>query len=265
MSRKKLSFDQIEHEAQQYLSSFNGDNGYSNFGGADDPRDEYPYDGFDDDDLDFGGQGINFASEMANERQFQMILSNENAAAQTVILCPSYSPTNANRVIRDGAIPYAVGATDLIAAGSPGTIAEFLEFIKQNPTRSVQFQFETNNSASLSQNMTMQHKAPWMKASGIQQINLSNNRTEFASNDKLITVKRQTQFDHQTEIILTMAPRVAAGTPTTVTITWFIGGVYNIAKSLHKKFSRAVQESPQVRTNLIQTGSKMIGAPGAGV
>lgn len=204
-----------------------------------------PYTGKGDAFLDFKGNGVDFGSELNLDKVFAFTITNASANPQVVLLNPSYSPSVVARVIKTGAIPYAGGATDLTALGSPTTIEEFLAFIKANPTVVVKTMIKSNNSDQLAKALIFAKKSPF-KLPDSDRINLSSFLSEFASNDKLATVKREYQLDDQTELSLEIPPAVA-GVSTVTTITFYCGASLNTANALAQKKAQAML-NPEVQT-----------------
>lgn len=192
-----------------------------------DGDDANTYTGFGDDLVDFGGNGVDFANEIGTDRVYSMTITNTTGATQTVILCPSYVPSNAAAVIRDGVI-----IANLSAVGAPKTIANFLGFIAQNPTSVVAFRVSTDNTQMLYQTITLTRKSPFRDLES-EYIPLGSFTTEFATNDKMVTVRRPFQMDNQTELSVTIP------TATNVTFTFYCGAVLNTSKALNNKSKRA--------------------------
>lgn len=203
--------------------------------------------------LDFKGNAADFGSEINLDKVFAFTITNASANAQIVLLNPSYYPSVLARVIKTGAIAYAGGATDLTAAGSPNSIEEFLSFIKANPTVIVKTQIKSNNASQLDRALVFSKKSPF-KLPDSDRINLASFLSEFASNDKLATVKREYQLDDQTELSLEIPPAVG-GVPTTTTITFYCGASLNTANALANKKAQAML-SESVQTTKSVLGSK---------
>lgn len=179
-------------------------------------------------DLGDAGSFQNEAS-LATKRVFGFTIANTNAAVQKVILTPSYVPSNANRVIRTGAIPYAGGAVDLNANSvNDKTIEEILAFIGQHPTRINFIQVESSDAAQISQQMTITPKSIFSNPE-TETINLNSFKSPSYPNDKMVIVKKSNfQLDIDTEIAI----NIPAGA--TTTITFYCGGVWNSAETLWK-------------------------------
>jgi hypothetical protein len=197
------------------------------------------YSGQGDSFLDFTGNASDFGSEASFDKIFRITIINANVADQDVILNPSYNPSNALRVVRDGVIPYAAGQTDLSATGSPNTIAELLAFIKANPTGVNKLTIKSNNAAQLQQAIILSVKSPFSTPQS-ERINLESFISEFASNDKLATIKREFQLDDQTEALVKI-PGAVGGVATSTTFTFYFGATLNAAKALRSKKTIALQ------------------------
>jgi hypothetical protein len=191
--------------------------------------------------LDFKANAADFGSELNLDKVFSFAITNASDEAQVVLLNPSYAPSTAARVIKTGVIAYAGGATDLTAQGSPTTIEEFLAYVKANPTVVVKTQIKSNNADQLAKALIFSRKSPF-KAPDSDRINLASFLSEFASNDKLVAVKREYQLDDQTELSLEIPPAVGA-VATTTTITFYCGASLNTANALANKKAQAMLSS----------------------
>lgn len=200
----------------------------------------YPeYTGKGDSFLDFGGAAADFGSEGRFDKIFRVKILNSSANDQLVLLNPSYNPSNAARVIKDGNIVYAAGAADLSSSGSPNTIAELLAFIKANPSGVTKMQVKSNNANQLAQALILTQKTPFSTPNA-DRINLESFTTEFANNDKQVTVKREFFLDDQTEASI-IIPAAVGGTPTESTFTFYFGATLNTALALRDKKRIALQ------------------------
>ena len=188
--------------------------------------------------LDFKSNAADFGSEINLDKVFSFAITNASDDPQVVILNPSYSPSVLARVIKTGAIPYTGGATDLTAQGSPTTVEEFLAYVKANPTVVVKTQIKSNNADQLAKALVFSKKSPF-KLPDSDRINLASFLSEYASNDKLVAVKREYQLDDQTELSLEIPPAVA-GVPTTTTVTFYCGASLNTANALSNKKAQAM-------------------------
>jgi hypothetical protein len=199
--------------------------GYSNYAGD---RQGARYSGFGDEFVDLGSKAVDFSQEMATGRIFAITITNGSGVQQKVFLTPSYNPTDATRVVRDGAIPTAGNIATLTGAGSPTTIAEWLAFISKNPSRVVAFQIASSTSAQLGVIMNIVPKSPYNTLEN-RLIPLGAFRNEYAFNDKIVTIKQGFQVDDQTEVSVD----VPAGA--TTTFTFYMGAILNTAKALNDK------------------------------
>jgi hypothetical protein len=199
------------------------------------------YTGKGDSFLDFKESAADFGSEINLDKVFAFTITNASAAVQNVLLTPSYSPSTLARVIKTGVIAYTGGATDLTAAGSPTTVEEFLAFIFANPTSVVKTMIKSNNSDQLAKALIFSKKSPF-KLPESDRINIASFVSEFASNDKLATIKREYQLDNQTELSLEIPPAVG-GVSTVTTITFYCGASLNTANALKSKKAIAMLSS----------------------
>ena len=195
------------------------------------------YTGFKDSLLDFKGDAIDFASQQKMDKIFKVTIVNANSADQLVILNPSRYPSNPLRVIRDGNIPYTSGAADLSATGYPNTIAELLLFLKDNPTRVCALKVQTNNAAQLGNALTFTYRDVFAQP-GSERISLDKYTTEYATNDKLVTVTKEFQLDNDTELGIIVPAAVTSGGSTINTTTIFtftFGASLSTATALRNK------------------------------
>ena len=181
--------------------------------------------------VDLGDAG-SFANEKAliTKRIFGFTVTNTNAAAQKVILTPSYSPSNANRVIRTGHIPYNGGAEADLNANSVNdkTIEEILSFIAKHPTRIQNLQIESTDASQLSQQLVIQQKSIFSTPES-EQLTLASFKSPNFLNDKMVIVSKSNfQLDIDTEISVIIPPGAST------TFTFYAGGVFNEAELLYK-------------------------------
>jgi len=210
-----------------HINELAGDAGMTSYDG--DYQETYT--GLGDDFVDFGGKALDFASEIASDRIFSITVNNAGAYGGpiTVLLTPSYIPSIAGNVVRDGGLS---GAASVVCSGAPKTIAEFIAFIGRNPTAVVAMKVRSTHAEQLAQTINITRKSPFATL-GSEQINLESFTTEIANNDKMVTVRRPFQIDDQTEVSV-VVPQGA-----TTTFTFYCGAVLNTAKALHSKSNRA--------------------------
>jgi hypothetical protein len=180
--------------------------------------------------VDLGDVG-SFANEKAliTKRIFGFTITNTSAAAQKVILTPSYAPSDENRVIRTGHIPYSAGAIDLNANSvNDKTIEEILAFVAKHPTRILNLQIESTDASQLSQQLVIQQKSIFSTPES-EQLTLASFKSPNFLNDKMVIVSKSNfQLDVDTEISVI----IPAGASTT--FTFYAGGVFNDAELLYK-------------------------------
>lgn len=230
-----------------YLEDINAIAGetFSNYEG--DGGDQYT--GFGDDFMDFGGNAVSFANEMATDRIFSITLTNATAAAQTVFLNNDYSRANDSAgVVRDGVVLSANGA-DLTASGSPKTIANLLGYLAKNPTNVLALKITSNNTAQLAQTLEIMRQSPFRNLEN-ELIILSSYTAETSTNDKMVTVRRPFQLDNQT----TLSFQIPANTIST--ITFYFGATLNTAKALNSKSGRAGKHPQVSQMRAIAAGGK---------
>jgi hypothetical protein len=196
------------------------------------------YTGKGDSFLDFSGNAADFGSEANFDKVFQITITNASVTDLTVLLNPSYKPTLPLSVVADGNIAYASGKTDLSGAGSPNTIAELHAFIRLNPSTVVKTVVKSNNANQLSQAFLISKKNPFATVNS-ERINLVSALSEFATNDKLATVKREFILSDQHELS-TVVPAAVGGVSTVTTFTFYFGATLNSVVALAEKKCHAV-------------------------
>jgi len=202
------------------------------------------YKGMGDPFLDFDGNAVDFDNQAKFDKEFQVTVSNANTADQLVILNPSRNPSNPSRVVTDGNIAYASGATDLTASGYPdnhnaatgqlGPIKELQLFLKANPSRVLTVKVASNNSAQISKALTFTYRNVFAQPAS-ENISLNKYTDEYAPNDKLVTVKKEFQLDDDTELACVIPAAIGSGNPTTTTFTFNFGASISLATALKKK------------------------------
>lgn len=222
----------IEQQADNFLSNFGGPNlefvGQEYRGGDD------PYDGYGDAMVDFG-EGTSTANSFQNEvesgRRFTVTLDNTaNAAPKTMILNPSFDPSSPN-IATDGS-SLSIEGTAVIVTGQFKKLKALQEFIKYNPTRCIGFKMEATSSTQIAQSMKLFGRSPFRDLES-EQVVFSDYRSSATFQDKIVEVNYKHQWDHQTEIQFVVAAN------TSVTVTFYFGGILNAAKGLRKKAAAA--------------------------
>lgn len=193
------------------------------------------YTGRNDAFLDFGGESnaVDFGTEQSFNKDFKLVLTNDTDVEQLVILSPSCAPSDPNRVVRDGAI-----VLGLNCAGDPHSIRQFLELVKQQPTRVLRTRIETNNLLAFTKNLELAEKRLG-EADVKSRIKLEKYQDINANNDKIIYVTEQYQLDYETEISLVLPARANATTPAKITVTFEMGASLSTAAALANKAKAA--------------------------
>ena len=199
--------------------------------------------------IDFNGDAVDFSKQSLFDKVFKITVVNANTADQYVILNPSRNPSNPARVITDGNIAYASGATDLQASGLPnnqsvgtgqkGPIQELIAFLRSNPTRVLYVKVSTNNSLQIGQSLSFTYRNVFAQPAS-ETINLDKYTDEYAPNDKLVTVKKEFQLDDDTELGITIPASMGSGNPTSTTFTFAFGASISLATALRNKRSMSL-------------------------
>jgi len=192
------------------------------------------YTGYKDSLIDFNNDAIDFNSQNKFDKIFKVTVINSGTSDQVVILNPSRKPSSPLRVIKDGVIAYTSGATDLNSTGYPNTIAELLAYLVEKPTRVVSLKIQSTNSAQLSQALTFTYRDVFATP-GSERINLDKYTSEFAQNDKLITVTKEFQLDNDTELSIVVPAAMSSSNPTQTVFTFVFGASIDVAGSLKRK------------------------------
>ncbi len=188
------------------------------------------------------GNATNFGNEAANmgERFFTVTIENNTTSDHEISLAPSYYTENA-KLLTDGTIGGVTGLT--ASSGSEDvTIDQFVAATLHYPTRVLRTQIECDNSSQLSKTMTLAEKSVFGNKTP-QKINLASYKNPANPNEKLITVTQQYQLDAETEVKLIVPKRIAEGTPTVTTITFFCGASYNADLALYRLAQAALSDS----------------------
>lgn len=212
--------EELEFEASQNLSSFEGSDNY---------------DGYGDDHLDFGGTNVSFKDRVSSDRIFTMNVENNHSADTDVVLWPGYTSEGRAAgavVVTDGLTEIAAGK-GIIGSGSPKKIANIQAFVEKNPSLVKGFKVRAKTSADqLEQQMLIRELSPFRDLES-RTIPLSAYQDENTQQEKVVTVPEEVYITNQTEVsikILTLEK---------VTFTWFFGAVLNDAVALQKKHRKA--------------------------
>lgn len=171
-------------------------------------------------------------SDLSVERSFGFTIENNTGLPKKVYFTPSLDPTDPTMVVRDGDIIANLTCT---AIGIK-SIAQFQRHISTKPSRLMSIQLESDSTAQLSQQLTLQTKGLF----GDEQprsINLSLFKSTSAFNNKLIVIKApQMQLDIDTECGLVIPGLMIAGVPSPVTstFTFYFGAIYSESEIMYK-------------------------------
>ena len=212
--------------------------GLSNYGGMS------GYTGENDDFLEFAGDQGSFADSIHKGKVYNLSVTNANAAARTLLLCPGLI-FGAAGLIADGAFNDVNGAAGLTAAGSPRSIALFNNFIRQFPTMVAGFKVSTSSLGQMEQTLSIVKESPFAEHES-KIINVSIHASEANPNTSLITVGEGFYMDSQTKITY----QVLGSTQVNFGIVF--GASLNPGKALRSKAGRA-------RTVITNQAAKYIG------
>ena len=190
------------------------------------------YVGAGDDFLDFAGDAVSLASAHRNAKPFIINITNSNASARELLLCPGLIAT-APGLIATGAFNDTAGNAGLSAnSGSPGSIETFNAFVRLNPSVISGFKIATANVAQMDQSLILVKESPFNQHSS-KTITPGTWASEGNFNTAIVTVPESFFMDHQSKIKYTISGN------TSVIITLMVGVSLNIAKALRSKSDRA--------------------------
>jgi len=191
----------------------------------------------------------NFVQEFQNSETFTLIFSNQSNLAQEIIFNRNIAVSNPNRVIRDGIIPYAVGATDLTCTATKNSVAYMLDWLDRNPTTVLGMQIETSTASQFSFDIFQQPKIFTRDTVRGEVVKLARYKDQYATNEKLIRVNDQPYtLDYQTETTWTIPPL------TITTVILSVGLSYSVAQVFRGKRMKA-DSNPVVRGAAVQAGA----------
>jgi len=213
-----------------------------------------------------GGQASSFIDEIKNNQEFVIRITNASASMKRVIIFPGYFDTsgfstatvniggtdytlitginnfnitgiNERGIACDAMIGDGTIATDVTCSSlSKGSITDFINFVKNNPTRIPEIILSSNNTDQYSRKFVIKRIHP-AKDWGEDYITLDKYFQVSQYRDEKITINTQAynlQFDDQTVIYLEVEG-LKGGAATTVTMTLKLGGTLNKASMLLNK------------------------------
>lgn len=223
----------------------------SNFGG---------YDGTHDDLINnfsgAPGEG-DFRTQLAFTRNYVFEVDNQSSQPQKIILNNFFGNPTPGRVLREGPIPYAVGATNLICTSEKGDMNTMIDWITRNPTMVTGQQLETTDMRQWDQKYYQRTNInPFFEVAPNEMIILTRYKDTYAQNAKIIRVPTQFILDYETETFLT----IPAATKTI--FTWEVGVHASLVKQFRAKAIKA-QGNPAVRSAQALSGVTSVAIGGA--
>lgn len=198
------------------------------------------YTGAGDAFLTTAAKGLDFGTSDKMNISLKWRITNDSNADQLVILNPSYKPSTAARVVRDGVIPFEVGATTLVGAIDINTIAEALAWIAANPTEVLSVRITSNNPAQFSKSFkTISRKFGQPPVEKIYNFKKSRYQTQ----SDIIYMTDEIQLDNETELQVVVPAYVAEGTPTDTTFEFYYGASLSSSAAFANKKSMAMQDA----------------------
>lgn len=187
------------------------------------------YIGQNDSFLDREGLAVDFATEDKLNKDFKVTIVG-GASAKEVILFPSFIPSAASKVIATGTI-----LSDVVCAGDPHSIEQFIAAIKANPTRVLNVRIQTTDLTMFSNTMVLVEKALGKKDKE-EIIKIEKYVGLYQNNDKIVNVQQEFQLDNFHELRTT----IPAGA--TVSFTFEFGFSLDTAGALAAKAQMAAKD-----------------------
>lgn len=201
---------------------------------------ELGYDGSEDLSLSFIGGNSSFADEGRTDKTFSITVKNLGAAAVDRLIClfPGFKLTAADikdpngntvdAIIADGTI-IDTADKQVTCNGKPGLIKDFVEFLRNVPTRFTGVRMLVNNSDQFEEDLTIQKLSPFVNL-GATSITPGNYKTANQTDDKRVEIPLENfQLDSQTVVTFNLK----AGRE--VTFTFAVGAMTNSAAELNAK------------------------------
>jgi hypothetical protein len=137
---------------------------------------------------------------------YQMKITNTESTDETIILNPSYDPSNANSVTDGDFLSTSGAGHTLNGVGDKRTIVAFKAWVKKNPLLCTGVYIETDNTKQLSKSIKLIYKNdPFQTGTGDRTIRFSDYKKESRFQDKELLVSAPFVWDDQTEIQLVCA------------------------------------------------------------
>ena len=223
------------------------------------------YDGEHDFALDFGQSASNFADEGNGSEVYSYTLACALTGTTKLAICPAYFHTqrisgsnllydSVTEINNSGESVDAMLADNLCYIGAKGTIsatsqdrplAEFMNFIRNVPTRITEITISANNAAAFYETITEVPKSPFNKMN--ERKTLIERYFNPANQQLKAVINQPFQFDNNKLIYMTLNPAV-----TSLTISYRVGAMENPAVALRNKSKKAT-------ANLAKKGVQVAG------
>lgn len=168
-------------------------------------------------------------------KAYRFSITNALASEQTIILTPglNYDSTDpATGVIRTEtttAYESTTTGSAFTSSASAGSLETFLNFIRLNPVRLVGVKIASTVASQITDGvLTVATQSPFKSQDAEEQIYLSTYTDENRNQEKEVTAPIVLNLDNQKQIKMTVAAS------STVTVTFFIGQITNIAAEAAK-------------------------------
>lgn len=236
---------QLERLAGAHLSHFDGNPDLVNYDGVSDEWDDFS--GPNLSLVDFDGaqpdeSGAFFPQELqqgrSKKRIFQFTVSNTGLVDRDFFLNEGLDTGAVGTILADNAALVPIGGAGTIAvAGKLKNLKYLRAFFRQNPTRILGFKIASTDALQIETNVSIETESPFHAALKSRQIVLADYQNEHTYRDKVVTVPEQFQLDEKTKVRMTVVAN------SSMTVTLYVGAVFNASKALHKL---AAQASPGV-------------------
>ena len=217
------------------------------------------------------GDGSSFADEAKSGRQFDITITNTTGVDKTICLCPAYFDTQKVVITQSGTTPFAVSSAEIVhtdvskmpsgyaidavvddgnilyvdsthgiaVTTSTGKVREFLNFIKRNPMRVVDFIVDVNDK-SVYPKYVSRYKLDSILTPSEGRISVDKYFQPTSQQDKRIIVPEELQFDDRTLLFFRMPGLVGTTNFTQIKFTFTVGAIASVSEGLRKKAKVAV-------------------------
>ncbi len=190
-----LSAEEMQAQAENFLSNYNGDD-LENF--DEDFDDEDMWTGYNDDLLSFqGGYGKSFLDEMKTQRGWTLKVQNTNATDEEVIILSGFDPESPNIITDGGSLSIAGNA--VTCSGTPGSIRLFQKELAIMPTNILSFKVDGDSDLIRSCKLRIVEKSATLSNPIVTEIQFADYIGDQFQN-KSIFVTRSFEASYKTQV-----------------------------------------------------------------